>query len=160
MPGAMEAVVLWLLVINLGIAFGAGIYEHRIVLPRWSGPPGGRRAWNAEAAREDDTGRRFWGFATTLPLTVLAAANLYAAWNAPGALGAWWRGAATIALMERISTFAFFIPGMMRLMRQADSPESRAAATRWTTLNHLRHVLVLGSWIAALRAFGLFHAMR
>jgi hypothetical protein len=28
------ALVLWLFVI-LGIAFGAGVYEHQIVVPRW-----------------------------------------------------------------------------------------------------------------------------
>ena len=155
----MEAIVLWLFVINLGIAFGAGIYEHRIVLPRWSGAIGHGGAWNAEAARADDTGRRFWAFVTTLPLTLLAAASLYAAWNLPGALGAWWRAAAAMARAERVATFAFFIPGMIRLMRQADSPKSRTGAARWAALNHVRHLFVLGSWIAALRAFGLFHAL-
>jgi hypothetical protein len=29
------ALVLWLFVIFLGIAFGAGVYEHQIVVPRW-----------------------------------------------------------------------------------------------------------------------------
>jgi hypothetical protein len=28
-------IVLWLFVINLGIAFGAGLYEKRIILPQW-----------------------------------------------------------------------------------------------------------------------------
>jgi len=28
-------VLLWLFVINLGLAFGAGIYESRVVVPRW-----------------------------------------------------------------------------------------------------------------------------
>jgi len=38
---ATQAILLWLFVINLGIAFGAGLYEHRIalrhaiVLPAW-----------------------------------------------------------------------------------------------------------------------------
>ena len=27
--------VLWLFVVNLGLVFGAGVYEHRIVAPRW-----------------------------------------------------------------------------------------------------------------------------
>jgi hypothetical protein len=31
----MHAAVLWLFVINLGVAFGAGLYERRIVAPRW-----------------------------------------------------------------------------------------------------------------------------
>jgi len=71
------SILLWLFVINLGIAFGAGLYEHRIVLPRWleSGDAGAH--WNAEAARRDHTGRKFWGFVTTVPLTLLTLANLY-----------------------------------------------------------------------------------
>ena len=28
-------ILLWLFVINLGIAFGAGLYEQRIILPQW-----------------------------------------------------------------------------------------------------------------------------
>jgi hypothetical protein len=32
-------VLLWLFVINLGIAFGAGIYESRVVVPRWESIP-------------------------------------------------------------------------------------------------------------------------
>ena len=35
--GAVETVLLWLFVIDLGIAFGAGLYEHRIVVARWIG---------------------------------------------------------------------------------------------------------------------------
>jgi hypothetical protein len=31
----MSIALLWLFVINLGIAFGAGLYEHRIVVSRW-----------------------------------------------------------------------------------------------------------------------------
>jgi hypothetical protein len=30
---------LWLFVINLGIALGAGLYEHRIVVARWIAEP-------------------------------------------------------------------------------------------------------------------------
>ena len=63
MSAAVSGIVLWLFVINLGVAFGAGVYEHRIVVPRWidSAPQAGA-GWNAEAARQDDTGRRFWAF--------------------------------------------------------------------------------------------------
>lgn len=31
----LTTVVLWLFVINLGIAFGAGVFESRIVVPQW-----------------------------------------------------------------------------------------------------------------------------
>ena len=34
-----------------------------------------------------------------------------------------------------------------------------AIATRWTNLNYLRHALVLGGWVAAMKTFSLpYHA--
>jgi hypothetical protein len=59
LSATVSTLVLWLFVINLGIAFGAGLYEHRIVVSRWvsSGESGAH--WHAEAARQDDVGRRF-----------------------------------------------------------------------------------------------------
>jgi hypothetical protein len=53
--------LLWLFVSFLGITFGAGLYEGRIVVPRWltSTASGSGSHWNADAARQDDTGRRF-----------------------------------------------------------------------------------------------------
>ena len=71
MPGALSTTLLWLLVMNLGVAFGAGIYEGRIVVADWitSSSDGGIH-WNPEAARSDNTGLRFWAFVTTGPLTL------------------------------------------------------------------------------------------
>jgi hypothetical protein len=63
MPDA-RSLLLWLFVIDLGIAFGAGLYEHRIVTPRWITRDAAGTHWHAAAARQDDTGLRFWAFAT------------------------------------------------------------------------------------------------
>jgi hypothetical protein len=35
MSGATSTALLWLFVLNLGLAIGAGLYEHRIVVSRW-----------------------------------------------------------------------------------------------------------------------------
>jgi len=149
----MSILLLWLFILNLGIAFGAGLYEHRIVVTRWLS--GGR--WNAEAANQDDTGRRFWGFVTTGPLTLLTIANLIVAWNAADPLRAWWLAAGGAALGDRVLTFGYFIPTMIRLMRMPDSPQSRATAARWLRVNYLRHALVLAAWLLSLQAFALFN---
>lgn len=154
----MQTTLLWLFVINLGVAFGAGVYEHRIVMPRWlSALPKSGAHWNAEAARQDDTGRRFWAFVSTLPLTLLTLANLFAAWRVDGALRGWWLAAALAALADRLFTFAYFIPTMIGLMAAPDSPDSVAAATRWSSLNYVRHALVLAAWLASLKAFAMLH---
>src|SRR5438876_117396 len=69
---SFATIVLWLFVINLGIAFGAGLYEARIVVPQWLSPsPESGLSWNAELARQSNTGMRFWVYVTTVPLTLL-----------------------------------------------------------------------------------------
>ena len=150
--------LLWLFVINLGIAFGAGLYEHCIVVGRWltsSGESGAH--WRADAARLDDTGRRFWAFVTTAPLTLLTFASLLAAWPGHGGFRVWWLASALAALGDRVFTFAYFIPTMVRLMRAPDSPESVAVATWWRNLNYLRHAIVLLAWLMSLQAFSLLY---
>ncbi len=65
-------ILLWLFVMNLGIAYGAGLYEKRIILPQWfsrSGEAGFRV--NSEAMRQTNTGLRFWAYVTTVPLICL-----------------------------------------------------------------------------------------
>ena len=146
-------ILLWLFVINLGIALGAGLYEHRIVVPDWIGVSAdGTAHWNAEAARHDDTGLRFWAFVTTMPLTLLTLANLIAAWRARGPIRSWWLASGLAALADRVVTFGYFIPTMVSLMAMADSPDAAAAAMRWSSLNYLRHALVLAALLAALKA--------
>ncbi|GHG76504.1 DUF1772 domain-containing protein [Comamonas sp. JC664] len=147
---SLAAIVLWLFVIVLGIAFGAGIYEHRILLPRWLDPGGGH--WYAEAARQDNVGLRFWAFVSTGPLTLLTLASLYCASQATGALRMWWLMAALAALGDRLLTFSYFIPTMVGLMQAPDAAASVETATTWVRLNHLRHLLVAGAWFAALQA--------
>jgi hypothetical protein len=146
---------LWLFVINLGIAFGAGIYEHRIVTPDWISADGSRSHWNAEAARRHDTGLRFWAYVTTGPLTFLTLASLVVAWKASGPERRWWVASAILVLVDRVLTFGYFIPTMVGLMNAPDSPASVAVATRWATVNYLRHALLLAGWLSALRAFAL-----
>lgn len=73
MGESLSRALLWLFVINLGVAFGAGLDEGRIVVAQWliASPETGLH-WNAEAAaRRDDTGLRFGVFVTTVPLTLL-----------------------------------------------------------------------------------------
>jgi hypothetical protein len=148
--------VLWLFVVNLGLVFGAGVYEHRIAAPRWLERRTGEPArWHAASARSDDVGRRFWVFAATIPFTVLTFTSIALAWRAGSPAHRWWLAAASLAAIERLATAGYFIPVMVRLMRAADTPDVVAVATRWSRLNVLRHVLVLAAWLASLRAFEL-----
>ena len=159
MTSDFATVLLWLLILNLGVAFGAGLYEHRIVVPAWiSRTVTGGFRWDAECARRDDTGRRFWALTSTVPLTLLTLANLFVAWRSSGATRSWWLAAGLAALADRLVTFAYFIPTMVRLMRAENSPEAVAIARRWSHLNYVRHGFVLAAWLAALKTFAILYA--
>lgn len=152
----MHSILLWLFVINLGIAFGAGLYESRIVVPQWlHAEPGSPPQWNAEAARQANVGLRFWVYVTTVPLTLLTLASLVAAWWTQGAVRTWWLVAAAAALLERLLTFTYFIPTMLTLMREGALTESQAVAKaqQWVSLGYVRHASLLVAWLAALKAF-------
>ena len=144
--------LLWLFVIDLGIAFGAGLYEHRIVVPTWITAGADGPVWNAAAARAADTGLRFWAYVTTGPLTLLTIANLVASWRSTGPARRPWLIAALAAAADRLLTFGYFIPTMISLMSAPDSAQSAARAAQWSALNYVRHLLVLIAWIAAMRA--------
>jgi len=156
MADAVLTLLLWSFVINLGVTFGAGLYEARITVPEWIGA-GPAHRWNGEAARRADVGRRFWGFVTTVPLTVLTLANLAAAWSARGPERDWWLGAGLAALVDRVATFAYFIPTMVRLMREGPLDERRATALvlQWVGLNYGRLAIVLGAWLTGIKALSL-----
>jgi hypothetical protein len=49
---------------------------------------------------------------------------------------------------------------MVGLMRAADSPDSVAVATCWSSVNYLRHAMVVMAWLMALKAFALFYQQR
>ena len=151
-------ILLWLFVINLGIAFGAGLYEQRIILPQWFSRSSQSSVHvNSAAMRSTDTGRRFWAFVTTIPLTLLTLANLIVAWQPKDPRHEWWLGAVVITLVERIATFSYFIPTAIRLMHAEALPPARveAMASQWMALNHVRAALALIGWLAALKALSL-----
>ena len=151
----MAEVLLWLFVINLGIAFGAGLYESRIAVPQWLSSSQDGSRWNAEAARNADVGLKFWVYVTTVPLTLLTLASLVVAWRTPDVVRNWWLGAAMAALVDRVMTFTYFIPTMIKLMggESFGQAEAAAKALQWVRLGYIRHAATLAAWLAALMAF-------
>jgi hypothetical protein len=154
----MATIVLWLLNINLGVAFGAGLYESRIVVPQWlMTSPGSGSRWNAAAARHADVGLRFWVYVTTIPLTVLIVASVIAARWAPQPVRWWWLIACAVAMIDRIMTFAYFIPTMITLMREGALSDAAAVskARQWAALGYVRLAVTLIAWLAAMMALSL-----
>ena len=146
MPDRVEDVVLWLLVVDLGVALGAGIYESRVEVPRWKTLPTDQ--WT-------NTGVKFWAFVTTGPLTLLTIASLALVWTAEGSRQDWWLASTVLLVVERLVTFGYFIPTMARLQSSSGWPRDRVESTlsQWMRLNLGRHLLVLAAWLTALQAF-------
>jgi hypothetical protein len=154
-------ILLWLFVLNLGIACGAGLYETSIAVPRWvRGSIQTGYQWNRAAALEDNVGLRFWVYVSTVPLTLLTLASLIAPWWVTGPLRSWWLVAALAAFLERAMTFGYFIPTMVTLMRNDSSSEADAGRTayRWARRGYWRHAATLFAWLSALKAFSLLDA--
>ncbi|HEX7774051.1 MAG TPA: anthrone oxygenase family protein, partial [Pyrinomonadaceae bacterium] len=133
-----------------------------IEFPQWLIESGGTYRWSAEAAREANTGVRFWVYVTTVPLTLLTLANLIVAWRSQGPIRSWWLAAAVTALVDRVFTFSYFVPTMVQLMSDENLPQAQAVAMakRWGQLNYLRHAIVIVALLLALQAFSLVRASR
>ena len=140
-----KRIVLWLFVINLGVAFGAGVYESRVVVPRWADIPPDQ--W-------PNTGLLFWAYVTTVPLTLLTILNAIAAYRSRNPRRRWHLSATAVVIVERLATFSYFIPMMIGLMgsQGLSEAEMRASLAQWELLNYVRHLLTLTGWILALKA--------
>ena len=150
--------LLWLFVVFSGIAVGAGLYELRVNVPRWFAPAAGPAIRvNVDAIRSDDSGRRFWAYVTTVPLTLLTLAGCLVAWSPETSRERWWLAGAGIMFVERIGTFGYFIPQLLKLLQPERLAGQRAeqAARVWTRLNYIRAALAFAGWLAALRALSL-----
>lgn len=137
----------------LGIAFGAGIYEARVVLPLWFNKVNGKYSVNHKNISEIDSGRKFWGFITTVPLTILTIINIVLAWQSAEQISTLWLTASLIVLAERIMTFGFFIPTIIKLQRNKNMSEEEInkKISSWIGLNYVRNILTLLSWILILQ---------
>ncbi|MFD2569951.1 DUF1772 domain-containing protein [Spirosoma soli] len=151
-------ILLSLLLLNLSVALGAGLYETRIVIPLWfSKLATSVYRVNVDAMRDIDTGRKFWAFTTTIPLTLITLANLVMAWQSNQPMRDWWIAAVVVTCIERVSTFSFFIPTALKLQKadQLSSAQVTRSVSLWIVLNYVRNALTLIAWILALRALSL-----
>ena len=150
----LNEILLSLFTIFTGIAFGAGLYEARIVIPLWFDRTGRYYIVNHENLSKIDSGRKFWGFITTVPLTLLTIANLVLAFHSSGEVYNWWLAPSVILLAERIMTFSFFIPTIIKLQKDQnlDKEVVSQRIARWVNLNYVRNTLTLVAWLLALKA--------
>ncbi|MFD2612282.1 hypothetical protein [Paenibacillus gansuensis] len=147
----IRGILLWLFVINLGIAFGAGLYEGKVVVSNWAG---------TSPILWPNTGIEFWAFVTTGPLTLLTIANAIAAWKTTGPRRSWYLAAVGLIIIERAATFGYFIPTMVGLLGNESLSQAEVDATlaQWAAWNYVRHALNFAGWLSALKALQKSHS--
>jgi hypothetical protein len=150
--------IVWLLVIFTGIAFGAGVYEARVEIPQWLGTVDGVITWKATVAKAADPGLHFWAFVTTGPITLLTLLSALFVWRSQGYVRRWWLVVLTFLLIDRTMTFGYFIPTMVELMSGKMSPaDAVATAQQWSNLNIVRLVASGASFLAAIKLLTEFY---
>ena len=150
--------VLWLLVIAVGVQFGAGLYEKLAIVPLWSGVD---PASVLPAMRESGmyrAGRAFWPFVSPV-VGVFALVGVVVSWRCPPAPArrVWLAGSATM-LGYAVISYGYFVPQMLRFQANAaswDDDRIEDFVAWWTGLNYGRMVLGAIGLLLLLRALSL-----
>jgi hypothetical protein len=157
--------LVWMCAVNHGIAFGAGLYEHKVVVPLWIENAADEKCKiNSEEMRRTDSGKKFWIFVGTIPLTSLTLCGLYVSYlsKSESKVARWLQLSSVLSLVERSFTFSFFIPNAIRLMNADRENKDRSdlcfIARLWVRLNYVRLLLSGTAWISALSALSLIES--
>jgi hypothetical protein len=154
--------ILWLFVILYGIEIGAGLFEMRVLVPRWAASPP-ESVWRLYELNQSypelatDAGGRFWMFSTPL-LGLLALVLLIACRRTRGTHRRLLLTSTMLTLIVVAATFVYFVPSIMVFAGSpagVNGPQIAAMANRWVALSWLRFVVYMIGWICALRALTL-----
>jgi hypothetical protein len=155
MPG--RTIWLFLLVIFVGIQFGAGLYEKAVIVPQWGDLPGDLVVGAIDASGMRSAGRVFWPFVSPV-VGVLAIVNLVLAWRSQLPNRRWWIAGAALMCGYAIFSYSYFVPEMLVLQSSAGAwPAARveSVVSTWTGLNYVRMTIGAAGWFCALRALWL-----
>ena len=154
---AITQVVLWLFVLTASILTGGGLFEHTVLTPLWAGsPPESVTRWQYGGIQ-----RKF--FIAVSPLYYLfSLALIIASWWMPPRRRRWALAAGLSGIIIMFATFFFFIPILQKtqVTRGAglSGEEITALVDRFKTWNWGRWIVLIGGWVAGLRAFSLSSA--
>lgn len=151
---ARDTRLLQALIAVTGLHLGAGLYEARVVIPRWARAPTPREVGAAlEHSGHIASGRAFWPW-TGLPILLLTAANLPAGLRCRDHRRKAWLALTGMLSLGSAATVTYFVPTLGRLRRAQDLPEPtvRALVSRWVWADRLRLLAGTTTWLAALTA--------
>jgi hypothetical protein len=150
----VSQIVLWLWVLAATFLMGGGIFEHTVLTPLWAGsPPESVTQWQYGAVQG-----KF--FRVVSPLCYLLSLLLIIlCWRMPPAQRNWSLVAALSSIIIGIATFTFFLPILRKTQATAGAGLSGEEITmlvnQFTTWNWARWAVLIGGWIAGLRALSL-----
>jgi Domain of unknown function (DUF1772) len=148
---------LWFFVLSASILTGGGIFEHVVLTPLWSGsPPESVTGWQYGGIQ-----RKF--FIIFSPLYYLCSlALIIASWWMPQQQRKWALVAGLSGIAIGFATFLFFIPILQKTQVTRGAGLSGDEITRlvnqFKTWNWGRWIVLIGGWVAGLRAFSLSSA--
>jgi hypothetical protein len=147
-------VILWLYLLSLTILIGGGIFEHVVLTPLWAGsPPESVTAWQYGVVQA-----KFFSIASPL-YGLFSLALVIASFWMPTQQRKWALVAGICGITVMLTTIFFFIPILSKTQATRGAGLSGEEITRLTNQfvnwNYGRYVLMIGGWIAALRAITL-----
>lgn len=160
MRKAIPTLCLCLLVVFVGIQFGAGWYEKLVVVPLWSDAPPDRMLGIMHDSGMYSAGRVFWPFVSPV-VALLAVVNLVLAWRATSPNRRWWLAGSSLMTVYAVFSYGYFVPQMLLFQSGGDqwsAQEIESFATWWTGLNYVRMLIGGLGWLCALRALSLSSA--
>jgi hypothetical protein len=153
---------LWLLVIFVGIQFGAGLYEKLAVVPLWADVSADQVLAAMESSGMKQAGRVFWPFVSPV-VALLAVINLVAAWRSNTIYRRWWLTAGAAMTAYALTSYGYFVPQMLAFQAGAGGwrpSQIETFVTWWTGLNYVRMTIGGIGWLCALRALSLSDVSR
>ena len=151
---SIAQVVLWLFVLSAGIVTGGSIFEHTVLTPLWAGsPPESVTQWQYGGLQ----GKFFKIASPTYALMALAL--VIVSWSMPARQRKWALVAGLSGIIVLLATIFFFLPilGKTQATRGAglSGEEITALVTQFKAWNWGRWAVLIGGWVAGLRAFSL-----
>jgi hypothetical protein len=145
--------VLFILFIQFGM--GGGLYESLVIYPRWKKDVRpDNLVQNLQDSGQMTASRRFWPFISPA-LSLLSIINIALAWQNTGPAHTIWLTASLIIFINRIITFSYFVPTMLRKFEHPEKMEAaqlNKAVQVWTSLSPVRILIELSAWGLALWA--------
>jgi hypothetical protein len=145
----MNIVVLALLLFFVQLGIGGGLYETLVMYPRWKHDiTPDNLVQKLEDAGQLRANRAFWPF-VSIGASLLSIVNLVFAWQSAGAARTPWLIASAIIFLNRVVTFSFFAPTMMRKFEHPKNLQAAALSrlvVTWMTLSPLRTLAEIVAW--------------